>query len=153
MDTTEELNGTYFYAGRPNLTASELLFMIFCDQVAEQLGVDDFGAIVAIVSGLNISPTRQKPRNAVKGTSLASRSARKIFGDARFPFGLRLPSLVGGYPPSTLKLRMVSRIGAFAGRAIPVVGWVILAWDVSEISYRTTVRYNSIARGSDKLWQ
>lgn len=43
MDTTEELNGTYFYAGRSNLTASGLLFMIFCEQFAEQLDVDDFG--------------------------------------------------------------------------------------------------------------
>ncbi len=30
MDTVEELNNTYFYAGRPNLTASQLLFVIFC---------------------------------------------------------------------------------------------------------------------------
>lgn len=28
MDTVEELNSTYFYAGRSNLTASQLLFMI-----------------------------------------------------------------------------------------------------------------------------
>lgn len=27
MDTVEELNSTYFYAGRSNLTASQLLFM------------------------------------------------------------------------------------------------------------------------------
>nr|WP_289368233.1 hypothetical protein [Pantoea stewartii] len=47
MDTTEELNGTYFYAGRPNLTAGELFFMIICEEVAAQLGVDDLGAIVA----------------------------------------------------------------------------------------------------------
>ncbi|EGT5700636.1 hypothetical protein AGJ48_21090, partial [Cronobacter dublinensis subsp. dublinensis] len=58
MDTTEELNGTYFYAGRSNLTASGLLFMIFCEQFAEQLGVDDFGAIVAVVSGRRDIKTR-----------------------------------------------------------------------------------------------
>ncbi|KAF0656022.1 hypothetical protein L244_05660, partial [Salmonella enterica subsp. enterica serovar Worthington str. BCH-3194] len=29
MDTVEELNRTYFYAGKSNLTAAELLFMIF----------------------------------------------------------------------------------------------------------------------------
>lgn len=40
MDTVEELNNTYFYAGRSNLSAS-------------QLGVQDFGAIVSIVAGLN----------------------------------------------------------------------------------------------------
>ncbi|CFX26467.1 putative cytoplasmic protein [Salmonella enterica subsp. enterica serovar Typhi] len=44
MDTVEELNSTYFYAGRSNLTASQLLFMIFCENTANQLGVQDFGA-------------------------------------------------------------------------------------------------------------
>lgn len=29
MDTVEELNGTYFYAGKSNLNAAQLLFMIF----------------------------------------------------------------------------------------------------------------------------
>lgn len=62
VDTTEELNNTYFYAGRPNLTAGELFFMIFCEEVAEQLGIDDFGAIVAILSGRNVLTTRTKNR-------------------------------------------------------------------------------------------
>ena len=81
MDTVEELNNTYFYAGRMNLRASELLFIIFCECTAEQLRVDDFSAIVAIFSGLNISPTRAKPVDAIKGTSLASRDSRWVFGN------------------------------------------------------------------------
>lgn len=85
MDTTEELNGTYFYAGRPNLKANELLFMIFCEEFAEQVGVDDFGAIVAIVLGLNILSTRGKFARATPGTSLASRGARRAFPKAKFP--------------------------------------------------------------------
>ncbi len=43
MDMTEEFSNTYFYAGRPNLTAGELFLMIFCKEVAEQLGIDDIG--------------------------------------------------------------------------------------------------------------
>jgi len=39
MDAVEELNGTYFYAGKVNLAASELLFMIFCENTASQLGI------------------------------------------------------------------------------------------------------------------
>lgn len=39
MDTVEELNGTYFYAGKSNLTAAELLFMIFCENTASQFGI------------------------------------------------------------------------------------------------------------------
>ncbi|WP_312240702.1 STM2901 family protein [Pantoea sp.] len=152
MDTVEELDNTYFYAGRSNLTASQLLFMIFCENTANQLGVQDFGAIVAIVAGLNILPTRTKPQGAIDGTSYASRGARQIFGNAKFPRGIKLPTIIGGYPPSKLKIRMVAKIGTFAGRAVPVVGWVILASDVSQITYRTVKEYNDIARGDDKLW-
>ncbi len=39
MDTVEELNNTYYYAGKSNLTACELLFMIFCEKAIEQLGL------------------------------------------------------------------------------------------------------------------
>lgn len=125
MDTVEELNGTYFYAGRSNLTASELFFMVFCENVVDQLGLGlvDFGAVVAIVSGRNTLPTRAKPNGAEKGTSYASKSSRKVFKKAQFPFGIKLPSVIGGYPPSTIRIRAVANIGTFTGRAIPVVGW------------------------------
>lgn len=152
MDTVEELNNTYFYAGRANLSASQLLFMIFCEKTAEQLGVQDFGAIISIVCGLNVLPTRRKPRGAVIGTSLASRGSRRVFGNAMFPWGIKLPSIIGGYPPSTMKIRMVAKISAFTGRAIPVVGWIIMASDVSQIAYHTVNDYNRIARGNDKIW-
>lgn len=152
MDTVEELNGTYFYAGRINLSASELFFMIFCENTANQLGVQDFVAVVAIVAGMNNLPTRGKLADATPGTSYASRGARKLFGNARFPKPIRLPSIVRGYPPSTLRIKMVSRIGTFVGRAVPVIGWVILASDVSQIVWRTVKHYNLIARGKDKIW-
>ncbi|WP_330993466.1 STM2901 family protein [Pluralibacter gergoviae] len=154
MDTVEELNGTYFYAGRSNLTASELFFMVFCENVIDQLGLGlvDFGAVVAIVSGRNTLPTREKPNGAEKGTSYASKASRKVFKKAQFPFGIKLPSVIGGYPPSTIRIRAVANIGTFTGRAIPVVGWVILASDISQITYRTIRDYNAIARGNDKLW-
>ena len=152
MDTTEELNGTYFYAGRPNLTAGELFFMIFCEEVAAQLGVDDFGAIVAILSGRNVLTTRAKPRDATKGTSYASRAARKVFPKAKFPIGIELPTIVGGYPPSSARILWTRKLSTFIGRAVPVVGWVILARDVADISFHTVRRYNSIAYEEDKLW-
>lgn len=69
-----------------------------------------------------------------------------------FPMGLKLPTVIGGYPPSTIKIRMVRKLGTFVGRAVPVVGWIILAADVTEISFKTVTTYNSIARGVDKLW-
>ena len=61
MDTVEELNGTYFYAGKSNLTAGQMLFMIFCEHTVDQfgLGIVDFGAIVAILSGRNDQSTSE----------------------------------------------------------------------------------------------
>jgi len=143
MDTTEELNNTYFYAGRPNLTAGELFFMIFCEEVAEQLG---------ILSGRNVLNTRTKPRDAIKGTSYASRAARRVFPNAKFPFGIKLPTIIGGYPPRTARILFTHKLSTFVGRAIPVVGWVILARDVADISFNSVRLYNTIACGEDKLW-
>lgn len=152
MDTIEELGGTYFYAGRTNLSASEMLFMVFCEETAHQLGIEDLGAIVAVVSGLNVSKTRGKFRGNIKDTSYASRGARKIFGKKTFPGNVKLPSVVGGYPPSTMRIILTRKMGTFVGRAVPVVGWIIIAKDITEIAFRSVTRYNSIARGNDKLW-
>ncbi|MBV4366321.1 STM2901 family protein [Erwinia phyllosphaerae] len=154
MDTVEELNNTYYYAGRSNLTACELLFMIFCEKTVEQLGlgIADFSAVVALLAGRNDQLTRTKPRDALEGTSRLSKASRRVFGNAKFPYGIRLPTFIGGYTPRTMKLRMVAKIGTFTGRTIPVVGWMILASDMSKISYKTVRDYNSIARGKDKIW-
>lgn len=39
MDTTEELNGTYFYHGQSNLSAGELFDVIFLEQFVMNLGL------------------------------------------------------------------------------------------------------------------
>ncbi|MFP2239428.1 DUF1493 family protein [Pseudescherichia vulneris] len=52
MDTVEELNGTYFYAGHSNLTATELFFMAFVMTTANHFGVKDITAIAALYSGV-----------------------------------------------------------------------------------------------------
>jgi len=154
MDTVEELNGTYFYAGKSNLNAAQLLFMIFCENTASQfgIGVADFGAVVALVSGRSNLGTRGKFANATKGTSYASKSARAVFRKSKFPFGISLPTWLGGYTPWTARRVMVRNIAPFVGRSIPLIGQIILASDVSQITYRTIRDYNTIARGNDKLW-
>ncbi len=154
MDTVEELNGTYFYAGKSNFSAAELFFMIFCENTAQQfgIGVADFGAVVAIVSGRNNLTTRGKLANAIKGTSYASKGARSVFGKVKFPFGISLPTWLGGYTPWTVHRIMVRNLAPFVGRSIPLFGMIILASDVTQITYRTVRNYNTIARGNDKLW-
>lgn len=50
-----------------------------------------------------------------------------------------------------LKIFWVNNLGTFIGRAVPVVGWVILANDVAKISFRTVHRYNLIVKPEDKI--
>ncbi|BDH46933.1 hypothetical protein TUM12370_29770 [Salmonella enterica subsp. enterica serovar Choleraesuis] len=152
MDTVEELNGTYFYAGRSNLTASELLFMIFCETTADHFGADDIVAVIALYGGVNNQKTRTKPRGAKEGTSRISKTMRRLLKTAKFPFGVRLPTWIGGYTPWTVERRMVAKVSTFVGRTIPLVGEIILLSDVSAISYCSIRDYNRIARGNDKLW-
>ncbi|MBT0723293.1 hypothetical protein HH682_02305 [Rosenbergiella sp. S61] len=154
MDTVEELNGTYFYAGKSNLTAEKLLFIIFCENTASQfgIGVTDFSAVIAIVSGRNNLGTRGKFANATKGTSYASIGARAVFRKTKFPLGISLPTWLGGYSPWTARRVMVRNIAPFVGRSIPLLGVIILASDLTQITYRTLRDYNTIARSKDKLW-
>lgn len=152
MDTTEQLNGTYFYAGYGNLTAGELFFMVFCEQFADQLGFDDFAAIGALLSGANALPTRTKPKDALKGTSYASVYARKIFGKRKIPFGRALPTWIGGYTPWTVRRKMVRNISTWVGRTIPLLGEILIAKDVTEICYFSVIKYNHIARKEDRIW-
>lgn len=135
MDTIEELNGTYFYAGRSNLTASELFFMVFCETTADHFGIDDVLAVAALYGGANNQKTRAKPKGAKEGTSRASRAMRKYFKTAKFPFGIQLPTWIGGYTPWTVERRMVAKISTFTGRTIPLIGEVILLADVSQITW------------------
>lgn len=152
MDTVEELNGTYFYAGRSNLNASELFFMVFVFNTADQFGIKDVVSVYALYAGMNDQTTRTKPGTAIPGISRLSKGVRQVFGNRLFPFGLKMPTWIGGYTPWTVKRRMVRKIGTWVGRTIPLIGEVILVADVSQIVYNTITEYNTIARGNDKLW-
>lgn len=68
MDTVEQLNGTYFYAGRSNLTASELFFMVFVFNTADQFGIKDVVSVYALYAGMNDQTTRTKPGTAIPVT-------------------------------------------------------------------------------------
>lgn len=152
MDTVEELNGTYFYAGRSNVNASELFFMVFVMNTAKHFGIVDVAAVVALYSGINDQTTRAKPINAVPVTSRVSKSVRGLLKNTMFPFGIKMPTWIGGYTPWTVKLKMVRKVSTFVGRTIPLIGEVILIADVSRITYCSLRDYNFIARGDDKLW-
>lgn len=94
---------------------------------ADQFGITAVLGASGAASGFNILTTRAKVAGAVPGTSLASRGARAIFGNARL--GVRLPTVVGNPLGSSFAIRATSKVGTFVGRGIPVVGWGLLAYD------------------------
>ena len=54
-----------------------------------------------------------------------------------------------------IRLRKTSlwtrNIGVFVGRTASIIGEVILAYDVSVISYRSAVHYNQLVKPEDRL--
>lgn len=151
MDTTEELKGTYYFNGLPNLTPQELLFRVLVDETQKQPGVQDIVAVAGLIPGNNNINIPGKPNTATPGTSVASLFFRKHLS---YKFRRRiLPTLTAkSFSLRRLKIFWVNNLGAFVGRAVPVVGWVILAKDVAQISFRTVHRYNLIVRPEDKIW-
>nr|WP_160251374.1 hypothetical protein [Mixta theicola] len=149
MDTTEQLNGTCFYGGLQNITAGELFFWLFIDVVKEHFnGIQDVAAVACILPGQPVIDTRRKPGRTTPGMSLASLYSRRWL-DVQLPF--RLPGWTNA-SASTLKPMMVNNPGAFVGRTVPVVEWLILASDVSSIAYKAMTSYSYIVRKEDKIW-
>ncbi|RQU80583.1 hypothetical protein DF049_06990 [Burkholderia cenocepacia] len=143
------MNNTYAFGAHRDLTPMELFFLVFIDETCNELGVDDVAAVVAIVAGQNWMPTRAKPFGTTPGTSVASISSRKYLN-----YDLKkkiLPTLTNA-SVKRLKFILVRNIGVFVGRAVPVVGWVIAAKDVTMISIRSVSRYNALVKPEDKVF-
>lgn len=137
----------YKYRGEENLSSSELFIAIVIDNTMDQLGVNDVAAVSAIISGQPILKTRGKFAGATKGTSIASKYASRYLP---YKSPVRLPTITGA-SVSQLKIAFTKNIGRFVGRAIPVLGWVILAADVVAIMYKSQAQYNKIVSESDML--
>ncbi|MEK6354681.1 MAG: hypothetical protein V4796_28700 [Burkholderia cenocepacia] len=143
------MNNTYAFGTHRDLTPMELFFLIFIDETCKELGVDNVAAVVAIVAGQNWMPTRAKPFGTTPGTSVASILSRKYLD-----YDLKkkiLPTLTNA-SVKRLKFILVRNIGVFVGRAVPVVGWVIAAKDVTMISIRSVSRYNALVKPEDKVF-
>ncbi|GAA3587740.1 hypothetical protein GCM10023078_14370 [Gibbsiella greigii] len=144
MDTTEELNGTYFYHGHSNLSPGELLDVIFLEQFCDELGIGiESGA--AILSGQPWLKTRQKPGDALKGTSVVSKYGRMLLRDARTPFGVRVPT------PVSFKIQKTNKLAAVIARYVPWLGWIGLVNSLYQVSRKTQTKYNLIARPKDRI--
>ncbi|EAO3650028.1 hypothetical protein QR042_15260 [Salmonella enterica] len=144
MDTTEELNGTYFYHGQSNLPAGELFDVIFLEQFCDKPGIGiESGA--AILAGQPWLKTRTKPGEAIKGTSVISRYGRMLLRNARTTFGISVPTPVG------IRMRKTNNLAAVIARYVPWLGWVGLVNSIYQVSRRTQAKYNLIARPKDRI--
>ena len=137
----------YTWHGQTNLSPAHLFFWVLMDKTEEQLGVKDIAALFAIVIGQPFIPTRGKFGGATPGTSIASLAARTAL-DIELP--IRLPMITGA-SIRTLRIAFTHNLGAFVGRAIPIVGEVMLAADAAEIMWKTVTTYNALVRTEDRI--
>jgi hypothetical protein len=137
----------YHYNHLVNLSPQELFFWVVVDETLEQLGVQDLAAAFAVVAGQPIISTRAKFKGATKGTSVASIVCRRLLN---YDMKHRLPIITGSSLVS-LKISLTKNLGAFVGRSVPIVGWVILAYDLIRIFQKAIFKYNSLVNAEDRL--
>ena len=144
MDTTETLNGTYFYHGHANVTKEELFWLIFIESFADHSGMAVETA-ATIIAGQPILPKRKVLGAKGNKTSIASKMARRIFNNERFPDGMRIESLVLG------EVRHTNKVGAVVGRAVPYFGYAQAVVMVALVARDTRKKYNLIAYPQDRV--
>jgi hypothetical protein len=144
MDTTEELNGTYFYHGHTNVTKQELFWLIFLEGFANHIGWEIETAAM-ILAGQPILPKRVVLGSKVKRTSIASKLARRILKDARLPGGMKMETSVLG------QTRATNKLGAIVGRAVPYIGYAQAVIIFAQVARETRNKYNLIARPKDRI--
>ena len=131
------------------LSREELFCLVVIDETCKQLGIDDVVGVGMVLLGQRFIPTRGKFNGAVKGTSVASVVSRRLL-----PYELKhriLPTVTSFKSLILLRIKFTRSLGAFVGRAIPGVGWVLLASDVSTITYRSVNTYNGLVKQEDRL--
>jgi hypothetical protein len=137
----------YAYGSSQDLSPQELFLCVLADTFMEPMGISDAAAVFAIILGQPIIPTRTKVNGATPGTSIASKYLSQL-PQTKSP--IKLPMLTGKNVFS-LRLTFTHNIGRWVGRSIPIVGWVILAADAAQISYKAVSRYNTLVSAEDRL--
>lgn len=122
------------------------------DGTAEHFtGAKDVIAAAAIYSGQNTIQVRGTFGKATPGTSYASKYSRKLLKGYMLPF--QLPTWIQNPAnPFEIKRVITYKLATFVGQTIPVIGWLVLAADVAQISYGSMFCYNRIVRQEDKVW-
>ena len=104
----------------------------------QQFGITAISGGLAVIGGYPMLPKRFVTPGSSQGTSVAAWVADRLFGRSQFPsstFPRGVPTIVGG--PTTGRNLAIARtrsIARFAGRAVPIVGWALLAYDAARIA-------------------
>ena len=138
---------TYCYGELGGLSSGELLFWIFVDKAQEQLGVQDLAAMFCVVAGLPLLTTRGKFAGSTRGTSVASVVSRRLLN---VEFKRRVLPTLTTQSIRRFRILFVNNLGAFVGRTVPVVGWIILAYDVTAITAAAIREYNRRVDSADR---
>jgi hypothetical protein len=139
----------YTYGIHHDLSREALFFLIVVEETRKETGIDDIVGIGAVLLGQRFIPTRGKFAGAVKGTSYASVMSRRLL-----PFDFKhkfLPTVTSFKSLVLLQIKFTRNLGTFVSRAIPGVGWAILASDVAAIIYRSVNAYNQLVTLEDRL--
>lgn len=137
----------YTYGIHQNLTPADLFVYVAIDEPRKQLGLDDLAAASAVLLGQADVPVPGKVAGATAGTSVASLTARKLLP---FKVRVRLP-MITKVGLSGVRIAFTRNLGAFVGRAAPVIGELFLARDAFMIMRNTVVTYNRLAKQDDRL--
>lgn len=138
MDTTEQLNGTYFFDGM-SVDKDELLYWLILDEFKKQFSdVIDLIAIASMLVSLPVIPVSGKL--GARGTSPLSLGLRTLIRQ-RFKQGRRTitwAKLLRG------EWAYTTSAGAYIGRWLPWVGAVLTAYDLAMITHNVIRRYQLI---------
>ncbi|MRT31993.1 STM2901 family protein [Herbaspirillum sp. CAH-3] len=143
------MDNTYSFGLHTKLSPNELLFYVFIDETCKEFGADDVSAAAAVLAGQNWIPTRAKPKGATKGTSLASIMGRRYLN---YDLKRKILPTVTNESLKTLRILMTKNIGKFVGRAVPMVGWAVLAYNVASITSRSVANYNRRVKPEDRIF-
>lgn len=142
-------SNTYRYGAHADLAPAELFFFIAVEETCAQVGIDDVEAVILILSGWPILPTRQKFGGATKGTPVASVMARSIF---RYQLNRKILPTVTLQSIKSFRIILTGKLSVFVRRAVPGLGWALLAHDVFGIVHGTVSRYNRLVKPEDKVF-
>ncbi|NTX31342.1 hypothetical protein HT746_30235 [Burkholderia pyrrocinia] len=142
-------SNTYRYGVHADLAPAELFFFIAVEETCAQVGIDDVEAVILILAGWPVLPTRQKFGGATKGTSVASVMARSVF---RYQLDRKILPTVTLQSIKSFRIILTRKLSVFVGRAVPGLGWALLARDVFRIVSGTVSKYNNLVKPEDRVF-